>query len=251
MGTDDPEYRPKAERLRGYTNWEGVPESTFETIAKLAVVIDRIIAEYGMDAIALRCWLELEKELGVAPCVILSEINDRGIPAACELDVCNAVSMRALSLASERPGTCLDWNNNYGEDKNRCILFHCGPVPQSLMTAKGRIVDHPMFAKVLGDGNGWGCNVGRIAPNAMTFSSAKTEDGNLIFYLGEGAFTDDPISDEFFGCAGVARIEDLQTKLQRIVYGGYRHHVGVTVGHVAAPVREAFERYLDYSIVEI
>ena len=58
--------------------------------------------------------------------------------------------MYALASASGRAATCLDWNNNYGDDDDKCILFHCGPVPQSLMTAKGRIIDHPMFAKALG-----------------------------------------------------------------------------------------------------
>jgi L-fucose isomerase-like protein len=244
-------FRAKAARLRRYTGWNGVPARAFETLAKLAVVLDDLIAEYRMDALSLRCWLELEKELRISPCVLLSEINDRGIPAACELDVCNAVAMYALRLASGRPATCLDWNNNYGDEDDKCILFHCGPVPQGLMTAKGQVIDHPMFAKALGAGCGFGCNVGRIAPSAMTYASAKTQDGALTFYLGEGEFTEDPIPDDFFGCAGVARIEDLQAKLQTIGHEGYRHHVGVTVGHVAVPVREAFTRYLQYGITEL
>lgn len=44
--------------------------------------------------------------------------------------------MRALSLASSLPSACLDWNNNYGDDENKVILFHCGPVAQTLMTKK-------------------------------------------------------------------------------------------------------------------
>ena len=247
----DKTCRVKGARLRGYTNWNGVPKGAFETLTRLAVVLDEIITDYKMDAVSLRCWLELEKELKVSPCVILSELNDRGIPAACELDVSNAVAMHALSLASRKPATCLDWNNNYGDDEDKCILFHCGPVPQSLMTKKGNVIDHPMFAKALGAGHGYGCNVGRIAPAPMTFASAKTQDGRLVFYLGEGAFTPDPIADDFFGCAGVAEIDHLQDKLQVIGYGGYRHHVAVTVDHVAVPVREAFYRYLKYDLTEL
>ncbi|MEI8353460.1 MAG: hypothetical protein WCG22_03005 [Lentisphaerota bacterium] len=244
-------FRDKAERLRVYTRWDGVPAEARETLARLGVVLDELIAEYQMDALALRCWIELEQELRISPCVLLSEINDRGIPAACELDVCNAVAMHALRLASGRPATCLDWNNNYGDDPDKCILFHCGPVPQSLMTAKGRVIDHPMFAKAMGAGCGFGCNVGRIAPAPLTFASAKTEDGRLVFYLGEGAFTADPIADDFFGCAGVAQIADLQRKLLAIGRQGYRHHVSVTTGHAAEAVREAFVRYLDYTVTEL
>ncbi len=244
-------YRAKAEHLKNYTNWDGVPDKSFVNLTKLSVVIDEIIEEYGLDALALRCWLELEKTLKIAPCVLLSELNDRGIPAACELDVCNAIPMYAMNLATGKSPACLDWNNNYGEDENKCILFHCGPVAQSLMTAKGQIVDHPMFAKALGAGCGFGCNVGRIAPTPFTFASSITVDGKLKFYLGEGEFTNDEIPQEFFGCAGVAHIDKLQDKLNKIGYAGYRHHVTVAPGHVENAMREAFTRYLNYEIMDI
>ena len=243
--------KEKAEILRNYSNFGKVPAKSFENLVRLGVVIDDIIGEYQLDAIALRCWIELEKEFGVAPCVLLSEINDRGIPAACELDVCNAVTMYALNLASGKPATCLDWNNNYGSNPDKCILFHCGPVPQSLMTAKGEIIDHPMFAKDLGEGCGFGCNVGRIAPTPLSFASCKTQDGKLSVYFGEGEFTSDPIAQGFFGCGGVAKIDNLQDKLYKIGYNGYRHHVSVTPGHVEMALREAFTHYLGYEITEL
>ncbi len=249
--TDDDRFEQKSMRLSSYTNWCGVPDEKFTSLVKLGIVLDDIIEEYALDSIALRCWIELEKEIGVSPCVLLSEINDRGISAACELDVCNAVAMRALSLASGRAATCLDWNNNYGEVEDKCILFHCGPVPQSLMTAKGDVIDHPMFAKSFGAGCGWGCNVGRIAASPFTFASSKTQEGKLVFYLGEGEFTADEIEDGYFGCAGVARIEDLQNKLLSIGKKGFRHHVGVTSDHVVKAVKEAFQTYLKYDITDI
>ena len=241
----------KRERLLAYTNFDGTPPDKVDTIAKVGVALDDIIEENNLDALALRCWIELEKELGVSPCVLLSELNDRGLASACELDVCNAVPMLALSAATERPATCLDWNNNYGADPDKCILFHCGPVPQSLMAGKGHIVEHPMFAKSFGAGCGWGCNAGRIAASPMTFASAKTEAGKLAFYLGEGRFTGDPIEEAFFGCAGVVEIAGLQPKLRAIGLNGFRHHVGATFGTRAAALREAFTTYLGYEIVEI
>ena len=251
MKTSDPAVKAKASMFRNYTRWNNTPGKSFENIVKLAVVLDRIVDEYKMDALSLRCWIELEKELRISPCVILSEMNNRGIPAACELDVCNAVAMRALNLASGTPAACLDWNNNFGDDADKCILFHCGPVPQKMMTAKGLIVDHPMFAKALGAGCGFGCNTGRISPSPFTFSSAKTQDGRLHFYLGKGEFTEDVLPEEFFGCAGVAKINGLQKKLQTIGYNGYRHHVSVTFGEFGRAVNEAFTRYLKYECMPL
>ena len=243
--------REKEQILIDYTNFSKVPAASLGNLVRFGVILDEIIAEYNLDTLALRCWLEIEKEFGIAPCVLLSEINDRGFPAACELDICNAITMYALNLASGKPATCLDWNNNYGADPDKCILFHCGPVPQSMMTAKGEVIDHPMFAKSLGEGCGYGCNTGRIAPNQITFASSKTQDGKLSLYLGEGEFTGDPIQEGFFGCGGVARIEGLQEKLYKIGYNGYRHHVSVTTGMVGAALREAWTHYLGYEITEI
>ena len=159
--------------------------------------------------------------------------------------------MHALKLASGTPSTCLDWNNNYGEEPDKCVLFHCGPVPADLMTGKGEVVDHPMFAKALGGGCGWGPNTGRIAPSPMTYASMKTEDGKLCYYLGEGRMTDDPIAEDFFGCAGVAHIPNLQQKLISIGRAGYRHHVSLTFGHFGEALSEAFTTYLGYTPTEL
>jgi len=200
---------------------------------------------------AVRCWVEMQVQLNISCCVLLSEMNDRGMIAACEVDVGNAVAMYALSRASGNVATCLDWNNNYGDDENKCILFHCGPVPQQMMTAKGAIVDHAILANAVGKNCSFGCNVGRITPTPMTFSSLMTEAGKMRFYLGQGRFTKDPIPANYFGCAGVAEIDNLQDALQTIGYMGHRHHVSVTPGHVMAPVREAFEKYLGYEVTVV
>jgi len=244
----DPAMRKKARTLKNYTSWAGVPDAAFEKLVRLGVVLDQVQAEYGMDAMAVRCWIEMQQQLGISPCVLLSEMNNRGTASACEVDVGNAVTMHALKLASGEVATCLDWNNNYGDEDDKCILFHCGPVPQAMMTEKGQITDHAIIANAVGKGCGFGCNVGRIAPGPMTFGSMLTQEGRLSFYLGQGEFTDDPIPADFFGCAGVARIPELQHVLMAIGHWGHRHHVSVTPGDVAGPVWEAFEKYLGYEV---
>ena len=54
--------------------------------------------------------------------------------------------------------------DKYGDDPEKCILFHCGSTAQSLMTAKGRVVDHSMLQHdpQVGPNNSFGCNEGRI-----------------------------------------------------------------------------------------
>jgi L-fucose isomerase-like protein len=107
----------------------------------------------------------------------------------------------------------LDWNNNYVDDDDKCILFHCGPVPAQMMAGPGRITDHDIIKTSIGEGISFGCNVGRIAPGDITFGSLLTDAGKIRMYLGQGQITEDPIPFDFFGCAGVVEIPRLQDVL--------------------------------------
>lgn len=247
---DDVKVVAKMTRLKEYSNFSLVPTDRMITLAKVSCAIDQYIEEYHLDALTLRCWNEMETYYRVCPCVLLSELNDRGIVASCEIDLCSAITMRAMNLASGQSTACLDWNNNYGTDPNKVILFHCGPVVQSLMTEKGLVTEHKMFAKC-DPGSGWGCNEGRIRAFDMTFSNCKTEDGKLTIYASEAKFTGEPIESTYFGCGGVAEIPDLQNKLIRLARGGFKHHTTVGVGHMKDILVEAFSTYLHYDVVDI
>ena len=247
---NDTKVLEKKATLEAYTDFSRVPEDKKIMLSKISVVIDEYIAEYHLDAITLRCWNEMETILRVCPCVLISELNDRGIVCSCEIDLCSAVTMRAMNLASGKPTACLDWNNNYGEDPNKVILFHCGPVAQTLMAGKGTVTSHKMFDK--GDpGSGWGTNEGRIAAFDMTYSNCFTEDGKLKVYANEARFTDDKIESAYFGCGGVAEIPDLQDKLIKLAKGGFKHHTTVGMGKMKYVLEEAFKTYLGYEVVDI
>lgn len=241
-----PALLAKQEELREYTDLGGIPDAHFGWLSKMGVVVDDMILENGLDTVSIRCWNEMHQQFGVAPCVLLGMLNSRGIAASCEMDIANVVTMRALAAASRKPAMCLDWNNNYGDDPDRVILFHCGPIASELMEDKGTLGVHKMFAKGNHPDQGWGINAGRIAKAPITYASAATLDGKLLTYVGEGEVTGEPIEEEYFGCAGVARIDDLQPKLIYMGKSGFRHHTTATQGHVAKAVAEAFVNYLGY-----
>ena len=177
LAVGDPAVVGKRAFLEAYAEHRAVPAAARDNLARLGVVFDRVVAEMGLDGVAVRCWLELQQQLGISPCVLVSAMNHLGLPTACEVDVANAVMMRALRLASGDVTTLLDWNNNYAEQDDKCILFHCGPVPQKMMLARGEVVDHVILQPVLGVGRSWGPNVGRIAPTPFTYGGLLTEDG--------------------------------------------------------------------------
>jgi L-fucose isomerase-like protein len=241
-------YAGKEEALRRFSSWEGVPAEAFGNIVKLGVVLDRLVEEAGLDALAIRCWTELQVQMGISPCVAMGLLNEAGLASACEVDMGNAVAMRALHLASYHPVALMDWNNNYGDEDDKCILFHCGPAPASLMNGLGRITDHSILMNVIGEGRGYGCNTGRLKPGDFTFGSLMTDEGAVRAYFGEGRITEDPIPADFFGVAGVADIRNLQDLLLYIGQAGHRHHVSITPGRFREPLCHALGYYLDFLV---
>ena len=227
------------------------PPEKLENIARLGAALDELIEEYDLQAVALRCWNEFQTRYGIAPCLVLGELNERGIAASCELDIANAVMMRAVGLASDHPVMLLDVNNNYGNDQDRIIFFHCGPVPASLMKGRGKIEEHLMFRKSFGEGSGVGINKGECISGEVTVGSFKTENGKLCAFVAEGELTDDPIQKEFFGVGKVFKKENANGMLNYMATNGYRHHICITPGRWSAAISEAFERYLGYNIDQI
>jgi L-fucose isomerase-like protein len=241
-------YVEKSRVLQEFSSWEGVPDRAFENIVRLGVTLDQLAQEAKLDALAIRCWTEMQLQMGISPCVAMGVLNDAGTAAACEVDIGNAVAMKALHYASYEPAGLLDWNNNYNDEDDKCILFHCGPMPASLMAGPGHVIDHLILMNSVGEGNGYGCNAGRIKPMDFTFGSLMTDEGKVKMYVGEGSFTRDPVPDNFFGVAGVAAIRNLQDVLLHVGVQGHRHHVSITPGCVQAPLKEALGHYLNFEV---
>ncbi len=244
MADTRPEIDTTREALLAYSNFSGIPQDKMGWLVKMAVAIADMSAEYHFDALSLRCWNEMHQQFGIAPCVLLGWLNERGIATSCEMDVSHVLTMRALTAASGSPAACLDWNNNYGDDPDKVILFHCGSTAESLMEKRGTVGVHKMFAKGNGPDYGWGVDEGRIAAMPMTYACALTENGKLVTCMGTGAFTGEPIEDAFFGCGGVANIPELQKKLIYMGRRGFRHHTTVTRGDYLTAMNEAFTTYL-------
>ena len=241
-------YSDKAQVLKETASWEGVPDRAFENIVRLGVTLDQLAQEAQLDAFAIRCWTEMQLQMGISPCVAMGVLNDVGTASACEVDIGNAVAMKALHYASYEPVGLLDWNNNYYDEDDKCILFHCGPMPASMMEGQGRITDHDILMNSIGEGLAYGCNVGRIKPLDFTFGSLMTDEGKVKIYLGEGRITRDPVPENFFGVAGVAEIRNLQDVLLHIGVNGHRHHVSITPGCVQAALKEALGHYLNFDV---
>lgn len=239
------------EKLLASADFCDAADYALDNLSRFGATLMWFVKDQKLDAISVRCWSELQHLLHIAPCSLLGIFNSLGIPASCETDASNSVAMMALYAASGSPCGCLDINNNYGEDPEKAILFHCGPLPVELMTGPGHIEEHLMFTKTQGENCSWGLNVGHIRPGVVTFAGARTEDGEVHYYVEKGEITDDPVEDAFFGTPGVMKVKDLQDKLFSMQEEGFRHHTIITAGDHVREVEEALSKYLGYRRIKL
>ncbi len=251
LSDDDASVLKWKEELHTAADFGCAPAGKDNVLAKFGAALESVITTAKLDAIAIRCWSELQELLGITPCSILGLLNHKGIASACETDVSNAVAMRALAAASGLSSGCLDLNNNYGDEENKCILFHCGPLPSELMELPGEIQDHKMLSKGKAEKCSWGLNVGKVKPGEITICGMRATNGELAFFSDKAVITSDPVDKEFFGVYGVMETSDLQNKLKKIANGGFHHHAIITKTDVVDALNEALTKYLGYTYVNI
>jgi len=177
----------------------------------------------------------------------MSMMSDGLVSSGCEVDVPGVVAMHALRLASETPSALLDWNNNYGEDQDKAVCFHCSNLPKHFFE-EARMDFQEIIAGSVGKANAYGTCVGRVKAGPMSFASFSTDDasGKIRGYVGQGRFTSDPL--ETFGGAGVVEIPRMQQLLRYICENGFEHHVAANMSTVASAVQEATGNYLGWNV---
>jgi L-fucose isomerase-like protein len=238
----------KLDEIRGYVRTTKIPRESLTRLAKFAVVLDQYVAEHELVGTAIQCWTSMEENFGVMPCTAMSMLSNSLSPSACETDVTGLVGMYGMILASGKPSALVDWNNNYADDPDKCVLFHCSNFPQDLLGKKGVMQYGEVLAGTIGREKTFGSIGGRIRPTEFTYCRVSTDDsrGGIRAYLGEGEVTRDPIAT--FGGYGVARIPRLQVLLRHICAGGYEHHVAINPARVGGVVQEAFAGYLGWDV---
>ena len=244
---DDPEVQAKLAAIKGYVPTPSIPEEALLKMAKFALVTDRWIEENELVATAVQCWTSIEEFFGIVPCAVMSMMSNALKPSACETDITGAIGMYAMALASGKPSALVDWNNNYGDDPNKGVMFHCSNFPKDFFE-EVEMSFQDIIAETVGKENTYGTVVGPVKSGPFTYCRVSTDDarGVIRAYVGEGEFTDDPL--DTFGGRGVVEIPNFQELLRHICANGYEHHVAVNKSRVAAAVNEALGKYLGWDV---
>lgn len=225
-----------------------IPKEQILSQARLSVAIDQWMEENDCHASAIQCWTSVQDNYGCATCLSMSLMGQRRMPSACEVDVTGAVSMYALLLASGQAPGLLDWNNNYGQEQDKCVCTHCSSLPRDFVAGRIEISALDLLGETLGRDRCFGAIKGRVLAGPMTYFRASTDDrlGRIKSYLGQGEFTDDPFDMD--GGIAVCKVDRLRDLMGFICQNGFEHHVAMVRGHVADVIEEAVCKYLDWDI---
>jgi L-fucose isomerase-like protein len=244
---DSPRVKPKLDEIRAYAKHDTIPSPALVRMAKLGIVISDWMQANDLQASAIQCWPSIQKNYGVNACTLMSMMSNQLMPSACEMDITGVISMYALQLASNSPSALVDWNNNYADDPDRCVFFHCGNWAKSLVPDI-EIKTAPILGTTLGEKNTYGAMEGRASSGPMTYARVGTDDtsGIIRAYTGEGELTNDPL--DTFGNRAVVQTPNLQQLLTYICKNGFEHHVAMTMTHVAPALAEAFSTYMKWDV---
>jgi L-fucose isomerase-like protein len=247
LGEADRRVTAKVAEIKAYAATAGVPAAKLVQMARLGVVLDDFVAQQGLDATAIQCWNSLQQNYGCNVCTSMSMMSENFLPSACEVDVTGALTMYAMQLASGSPSALVDWNNNYGADPDKCVLFHCGNWAKSFLPDV-KVSTAPILGTTIGEENTYGALDGRTPQGPLTYGRITTDDsrGVIRTYVGEGELTNDELRT--FGNRAVARVPKLQQLLRYVCTEGFEHHVVMNASRTAGVLAEAFGRYLGWEV---
>ncbi|HEX4350079.1 MAG TPA: L-fucose/L-arabinose isomerase family protein [Verrucomicrobiae bacterium] len=239
--------KAKLAEITGYAPAPGVPPEKLVQMAKMGVVLTDWMDANCLDATAIQCWTSVQENYGCNVCTLMSMMSEKFLPSACEVDVTGVLTMYAMQLAGGTPAALVDWNNNYADDDNKCVLFHCGNWAKSFLPDI-KISTAPILGSILGVENTYGALDGRTPAGPLTYGRITTADaeGKIRAYVGQGHLTNDPL--DTFGNRAVAHVPNLQNVLKHVCQQGFEHHVVMTVSHSADILAEAFGNYFGWEV---
>jgi L-fucose isomerase-like protein len=247
LTAQDTSVQQRLQKIRDYAPTGRTPDEALIQMAKLDVVLTDFMQENALNATAIQCWTSVQKNYGCNVCTSMSIMSESMLPSGCEVDVTGTLSMYALQLASGSPSALVDWNNNYANDDNKCVLFHCGNWAKSFLPDI-EISTAPILGTSVGEENTYGALSGRTPASPLTFGRISTDDprGVMKAYIGEGKLTDDTLKT--FGNRAVAEIPNLQNLMQYICRNGFEHHVVMNASKTAGILNEALGNYMGWEV---
>jgi len=243
----DPQVQARLSGIQSYVQTKGIQSTSLLNMAKFGLVVDEWMKANELAGSSIQCWTAMQEYLGIMPCTLMSMMSNNLLPSACETDMIGMTGMYILQLASGDPSAIVDWNNNYGDDPDKAVIFHCSNLPKHFFEEL-KMDFNEIIGTIVGQEKAQGTVVGTLKRGPLTFCRVSTDDlqGQMRAYVGEGEITADKL--ESFGGYGVVKIPALQGLLQYVCKNGFEHHVCVNRSRYAGAVVEALANYKGWDV---
>jgi hypothetical protein len=190
---------------------------------RLKAGFEKMLADGGYDAFAVRCWPEAFTEYGGAVCGPVAMMGEARVPCACEADVYGALTQLILQDVAEAPVFLTDLVDIDTRDDTG-VIWHCGQAPWSMRDpeVKATATVHTNRKQPL-------LYQFTLKPGTITFMRISQSHNKPKMVLGLGEMLRRPMA--FTGTSGVLRFEKGAKKtLHSVLDSGLEHHVAIAYG---------------------
>lgn len=195
---------------------KNLPQEYLENHSRLYLALKAFIAEYGFDALCIRCWPEMGN-FKFTPCAVISRLADEGYLIGCESDVDVTLAMLLQTYLAQMQTWMADLIT-IDEKQNTALFWHCGQAGKKLFdqASQAEITDHPLA------GQGTALQ-GTLKQGQVTIARTFMADGKYNLFITSGEAL--PTKKELTGVMVNVKLNDPVLKtVYRIAEEGVAHH---------------------------
>lgn len=204
---------------------ETVDAHELDRSLRLKAALDRLRADGGFDAFAIRCWPEMFTEYGGAVCGPVAMMGERKVPCACEADVYGALTSLILQSVADGPAFLADLVDIDTGD-GTAVVWHCGQAPVSMADPGARPVaaihsnrKMPLLYEF------------PLKPGRVTLARVSQARGEPKLVIAGAEMLKRPLA--FSGTAGVLRFDaPADTVLDTVIGAALEHHMALVYGDI-------------------
>lgn len=199
-----------------------VNEEQLRAVARLKLTVEKWALDENLSAVVAMCWGPMIETAGIAPCFVLGDVCDDGLPFICESDIHGAITA-VMTMAANRYETPIflsDITIRHPENPNAELLWHCGVFAKGLAKENEPLRLNKHYNRLCPVVGEWELKGGNL--NVIRFDGRQ---GNYSMFMGGARGTTGP---KTVGAYLWIEVDDWSKWEQKLIYGPYVHHcVGI------------------------
>ena len=215
-----------------------VDDDQMRAIARLKLTVEQWALEENLSSVVAMCWGPMIETAGIAPCFVLGDVCDDGLPFICESDIHGAITavMAMAATRYEQPIFLSDITIRHPTNPNAELLWHCGVFAKGLAKEGQPLVLNKHYNRLCPVVGEWELKGGDL--NILRFDG---RGGEYSMFLGDAKGTTGP---KTVGAYLWIEVDDWSKWERKLIYGPYVHHCVGIYADVRDILTEAC-RYID------